>query len=818
MSDAKKVIVNNVNVNFKDEKAREDIDKITDGFYAGMYDENSFYRLTDDTEFEKKANCVYFDVSSFTLYTYKTSTSKFVKSGSVLVMLNTDISSFDAFVNYSYFAYLNKTIYFYNGVTSSYMTHGYIYESVVETVTPTGSENPRNSAWLEHVSDDNYTFTNDRAVNNSKTYYTIKLKSIKTFDETFTPELKEKLEKIHNGYYIGKYVDGDLVDIASGNALPKTANWYYLDILTRTLYQYVGSSFVKVHNSLIDIIENIDTEAKMKNLAMHVFENNMSIRYMGPTSTYLTHGYFYEVVFEPFMIPVTTVINPVERDLYEMDSNTGTYHKSTDTEVDISKVYFEAILEPLYTQPASDPSVVESRVAAIESKIPSNASSSNKLVTTEDIYDKDDLVVKSNVAGLIRNDGSIEEDYLTSSDIGTAAAKDYTSNVSPNNHALVESNAVYSAISNAISTVFKPRGNITVAELTSTLLTSEHKDELYSVTDTGTTTADFIGGAGKTINAGDTVTIVNVGPDVYKFNLSPGMFHLDRYQEKTIETPITIGNTSGLDNIESILATLASIVPSTASSAKQLLTDAALIPYVHYTRTMSTSYISDTDRQNAILTLLNNYHLVDDKGMGCASVAYGNLGIYTYIMMREKAADTYPAYATVLEMRGSDASLSMVRAAKDSGGNWYILTHFVQYLRSNQVQGSGIEGSTLPVASGALYNQGIHNGSLAKNDCLDVELRGNYIGYIFSIQVAGGGGRLFMVIHDNGTTSVRNLWSDEKFTSTRGNATTIENGITITNMASNKDRIRNANNETELIWVSGPISRVEFVESQDISG
>lgn len=818
MADAKQVKIGNSAVSFKDNYAREQIKKINDGLFAGAYYNNNFYNIISGTTMEKSDSHVYLDLNTFEVYGYNPSTKKYYVVFKFLHFFNETISTFNEFVSYAIDEYMTgRRISFYAGDTTEYMTHGYIYQVVKTTMVPTGTENPHALAWVEE-SGGSLRFTSDTTVKSGKTYYTIRFVQLKVQDDAFTPELQAKLESICNGYFIGKFVNGDLVDIERDIALPKKINFYYLDILTKNLYKYTGGSFIRVNGGIVDIFDLIDAADKLTRLAIDTYESNGSIRYMGTTTSYLTHGHFYEVSFKPYMITETITINPAEKELYELDNSTSMYNKTTDTEVVSGKVYFEATLEQINTQGVTDVTSVENRVTSIEGKIPSNASSSNKLVTVDDIYNKNDVVVKSNVAGLLKNDGTVEEDYLKSTDIGTAAAKDFTTNVSPGNHSLVESNAVYSAISNAITTVFKPRGNITVAELTSALLTSDHKDELYSVTDSGVTTADFIGGAGKTINEGDTVTIVAVGPSTYKFNLSPGMFHLDHYQEKTLDTPISIGNTSNLSNIETILATLASIIPSTASSSTKLLTSAVLIPYVQYTHNLSGSTITQTDRQNAITTLLNNYHLVDDKGMGCASVAYGNNGVHTYIMMRETGADVYPAYVTVLELQGSASNLCMVRAAKNSGGNWYILNNFAQYLRTNQVQGSAIEGSTLPVASGALYKQGTHSGSLAKNDCLDVELKGTYTCYLVTIQVLMEGGKTYLIVHNESNTFIKNLWTGDTYTSTRYNAVTVANGITITNMANNKDRIRNENNENELIWTTGPISRVEFVESQDISG
>lgn len=78
------------------------------------------------------------------------------------------------------------------------------------------------------------------------------------------------------------------------------------------------------------------------------------------------------------------------------------------------------------------------------------------------------------------------------STLGTAAQKDYTDVVRPNNYNLVESNAVYSAINTALSSIYTPRGDITVAELTSSLLVAGNVGNVYELSDSGTTTNLFL--------------------------------------------------------------------------------------------------------------------------------------------------------------------------------------------------------------------------------------------------------------------------------------------------------------------------------------
>ena len=122
--------------------------------------------------------------------------------------------------------------------------------------------------------------------------------------------------------------------------------------------------------------------------------------------------------------------------------------------------------------------------------------------------------------------------------------KDTTDNVRPNSHALVESTAVYSAINNALSSIYTPRGELSCAELTSALLIAENVGNVYEMSDSGTTSALFINGAGHTINANDNVGIIQAGPSTYLFNLMGNAFDLTDYQKKDLTTPITMGGTS----------------------------------------------------------------------------------------------------------------------------------------------------------------------------------------------------------------------------------------------------------------------------------
>ena len=153
-----------------------------------------------------------------------------------------------------------------------------------------------------------------------------------------------------------------------------------------------------------------------------------------------------------------------------------------------------------------DLAVYENRISNIEEVIPSDTTTGNKLV----------------------NEG----------ELGTAASKDYTTNVEPNNHNLVESNAVYNAIATSISSIYKVQGDLTCAELVSGLLIASNVGNVYNMTDSGTTSDLFVQGAGVTINTNDTVSIIQTGVSEYKFNYMGNLIDLHNYQTKELSSTI----------------------------------------------------------------------------------------------------------------------------------------------------------------------------------------------------------------------------------------------------------------------------------------
>lgn len=128
------------------------------------------------------------------------------------------------------------------------------------------------------------------------------------------------------------------------------------------------------------------------------------------------------------------------------------------------------------------------------------------------------------------------------SDLGTAAAKDSTTYVNPNNHDLPDANAVYQAMTSMLEGAFHPAGNKTVAELTSALLVQANVGNVYKITDNGVTSAEWVGGAGQTITAGQMAVVVYGNTaGTFLYNLENGInIDMSLYQTKLLTAPITV--------------------------------------------------------------------------------------------------------------------------------------------------------------------------------------------------------------------------------------------------------------------------------------
>jgi hypothetical protein len=92
--------------------------------------------------------------------------------------------------------------------------------------------------------------------------------------------------------------------------------------------------------------------------------------------------------------------------------------------------------------------------------------------------------------------------------------------------------AVRNAIDSIVSSAYRAAGTKQASELVSSLLVAANEGDVYNITTDGTTTADFVEGAGKPIKAGDNVGVCKVGND-YKFDLLSGFVDLSDYYTKS---------------------------------------------------------------------------------------------------------------------------------------------------------------------------------------------------------------------------------------------------------------------------------------------
>jgi len=101
-------------------------------------------------------------------------------------------------------------------------------------------------------------------------------------------------------------------------------------------------------------------------------------------------------------------------------------------------------------------------------------------------------------------------------------------------------------IESAVVGALKPKGTITFAQLPP--LTAVNLNNVYNISDSFTTTSDFVEGAGHAHSAGSNVAIINTGTDqnpVYKYDVMVGPTDLSAFwtsttgQNNTLEAATT---------------------------------------------------------------------------------------------------------------------------------------------------------------------------------------------------------------------------------------------------------------------------------------
>lgn len=100
-------------------------------------------------------------------------------------------------------------------------------------------------------------------------------------------------------------------------------------------------------------------------------------------------------------------------------------------------------------------------------------------------------------------------------------------------------------IDNKIGATFKPGGSVTFSNLPA--LNASNLGKILNITNSFTTTTDFVEGAGKTYPAGTNVAIVDVGTSSspsYKYDIQGSFFDLSGYVE---ESDLGLATTSEID-------------------------------------------------------------------------------------------------------------------------------------------------------------------------------------------------------------------------------------------------------------------------------
>lgn len=144
-----------------------------------------------------------------------------------------------------------------------------------------------------------------------------------------------------------------------------------------------------------------------------------------------------------------------------------------------------------------------------------------------------DISVPTKVSDLNNDSGFITG--INSSDITTALG--YTPYNSTNPSGYQTASDVSTAIDNKISSTYKAKGSVAFANLPA--LTSANEGNVYNITDSFTTTSDFVEGAGNDYPAGTNVVIINTTGTTYKYDVLSGFVDLSDYQKSSELVAIT---------------------------------------------------------------------------------------------------------------------------------------------------------------------------------------------------------------------------------------------------------------------------------------
>lgn len=125
-------------------------------------------------------------------------------------------------------------------------------------------------------------------------------------------------------------------------------------------------------------------------------------------------------------------------------------------------------------------------------------------------------------------------------------------------NAVAAINEVVDEVATKVASAYHHAGTKTCVELVAGLLVAGNEGNVYNMTDSGTTTADFIEGAGQPIKAGDNVGIAKISDGVYKFDLLSGFVDTTNFVQKSQTAGLLKNDGTVNDEIEGDVATLKS--------------------------------------------------------------------------------------------------------------------------------------------------------------------------------------------------------------------------------------------------------------------
>ena len=316
-------------------------------------------------------------------------------------------------------------------------------------------------------------------------------------------------------------------------------------------------------------------------------EEGKIYQYVGETTATLINGYFYKCVEE------SGVYSWVEKSVQSGGGSGGTSDytelsnkpqiggttlignktlaelgiaAASDLADKVDKVTGKGLSTNDYTN--EDKTIVDGVTAALNDKVDKV---SGKGLSTNDYTNEEKAIVagvtdaladkvdKVSGKGLSTNDYT-NEDKTAVDALGTASTKDSTTYINPGNTDIPTADAVYTAMTSMLEGAFHPKGNKTVAELVPALLIQANVGDVYKITDSGVTDANWVGGAGQTITAGQMAVIVfGNEPNTFLFNLENGIsIDMSLYQTKAISPIVVDGHTkSNVEDAVDAINTLA---------------------------------------------------------------------------------------------------------------------------------------------------------------------------------------------------------------------------------------------------------------------